>query len=150
MEDNNSPILGFDGKYRFLSNFYPCKVIYQGREFKSSEAAYQASKCANEEDKNKFTYLSAYLSKKLGRSVKMIDNWDNIKEKVMSDVIISKFLQNDNLKEKLLSTGERYLEETNYWGDKFWGVCNGTGKNKLGKMLMELRTLIRTNTIKKP
>jgi len=31
------------------------------------------------------------------------------------------------------------LEETNTWGDKYWGVCNGEGENQLGKLLMKIR-----------
>ena len=35
--------------------------------------------------------------------------------------------------------GEEYLEEGNTWHDTYWGVCNGKGKNKLGKILMQVR-----------
>jgi predicted NAD-dependent protein-ADP-ribosyltransferase YbiA (DUF1768 family) len=49
-----------------------------------------------------------------------------------------KFTQNI-FKDKLLSTGDIELIEYNYWGDKFWGVCNGEGKNHLGKLLMKIR-----------
>jgi predicted NAD-dependent protein-ADP-ribosyltransferase YbiA (DUF1768 family) len=43
----------------------------------------------------------------------------------------------------LLATGDTYLEETNTWGDIWFGVCNGIGKNYLGKMLMEIREALR-------
>jgi predicted NAD-dependent protein-ADP-ribosyltransferase YbiA (DUF1768 family) len=43
------------------------------------------------------------------------------------------------MKDKLMATGDAYLEETNTWDDVYWGVCNGVGKNMLGRMLMYIR-----------
>jgi predicted NAD-dependent protein-ADP-ribosyltransferase YbiA (DUF1768 family) len=31
------------------------------------------------------------------------------------------------------------LIEGNWWGDTYWGVCNGVGENHLGKLLMKIR-----------
>jgi predicted NAD-dependent protein-ADP-ribosyltransferase YbiA (DUF1768 family) len=39
----------------------------------------------------------------------------------------------------LIDTGNEELCEFNTWGDTFYGVCNGVGKNILGKLLMEIR-----------
>ena len=39
----------------------------------------------------------------------------------------------------LLGTGEMELVEENTWGDRFWGVCRGEGKNHLGRLLMQVR-----------
>ena len=44
---------------------------------------------------------------------------------------------------KLLGTGDTYLEEGNTWNDTFWGVCNGVGENNLGRILMEVREELR-------
>lgn len=41
----------------------------------------------------------------------------------------------------LLNTGNEQLVEGNTWGDTFWGVCNGKGKNYLGALLMEIREI---------
>jgi predicted NAD-dependent protein-ADP-ribosyltransferase YbiA (DUF1768 family) len=57
----------------------------------------------------------------------------------MHDIVWSKFSQNPKLARKLLATGGRYLEETNWWGDKVWGVYRGDGQNLLGKILMDTR-----------
>ena len=43
----------------------------------------------------------------------------------------------------LLDTGDLYIEETNSWGDTFWGVCEGKGQNVLGNILMGIRTDLR-------
>jgi predicted NAD-dependent protein-ADP-ribosyltransferase YbiA (DUF1768 family) len=56
----------------------------------------------------------------------------------MRDLLIQKFSQ-DPFKAALLATGDAYLEETNHWGDVYWGVCNGVGQNRLGHALMEIR-----------
>jgi hypothetical protein len=56
----------------------------------------------------------------------------------MWEILESKF-SNKELKEKLIKTGEEYLEEKNTWGDKFWGTSNGIGENNLGKILMNIR-----------
>ena len=38
-----------------------------------------------------------------------------------------------------MQTEDAELVEDNWWGDKFWGVCNGEGENHLGKLLMKIR-----------
>jgi predicted NAD-dependent protein-ADP-ribosyltransferase YbiA (DUF1768 family) len=43
------------------------------------------------------------------------------------------------MRDKLVATCNQYLEETNQWNDVYWGVCNGVGKNMLGRMLMYIR-----------
>jgi predicted NAD-dependent protein-ADP-ribosyltransferase YbiA (DUF1768 family) len=53
------------------------------------------------------------------------------------------------LREKLLATGDAWLEEGNHWHDNFWGVCHcidcqdEMGWNHLGKLLMKIRADIR-------
>ena len=44
----------------------------------------------------------------------------------------------------LLATGKATLVEGNSWGDTFWGVCRGKGKNMLGKILMRVRKRLAT------
>jgi hypothetical protein len=39
----------------------------------------------------------------------------------------------------LLDTENARLIEENNWNDTFWGVCNNTGENNLGKLLMKIR-----------
>lgn len=43
----------------------------------------------------------------------------------------------------LLKTGDEELVEGNTWGDTFWGVCKGKGRNELGKILMKVREEFR-------
>ena len=57
----------------------------------------------------------------------------------MEDICRAKFTQNEELKKKLIDTGDATLIEGNTWNDTFWGVCNGVGENNLGKILMKIR-----------
>lgn len=140
---DDESIKGFSGEYRFLSNFWPCEVKYEGRTYPSSENAYAASKCELDSEKDLFVNITAGKSKRLGRSVLMRSDWDDVKLRIMEEIVTIKFTYNEELKKKLLDTGDKYLEETNWWGDKFWGVCDGVGQNNLGKILMRLREKLR-------
>ena len=139
----------FKDKYFFLSNFKKAPITYLGLNYKSSEAAYQSMKCCNEEDRIKFIELSAPESKKLGREITPRSDWEEIKDNVMYEICKAKFSQNEDLKEKLLETKDKYLEEGNTWHDNIWGNCkcekckNIPGENRLGKTLMRVREELR-------
>ena len=65
----------------------------------------------------------------------------------MRDVLWAKFSQNADLAARLVATDHRYLEETNWWGDTYWGFFQGAGQNVLGRLLMETRDrLVRRNS----
>lgn len=135
-------ISAFRGKYYFLSNFYAAPVVWDGVSYKNNEAAFQSAKVGREY-RQEFAELTASEAKKLGRKVPLRPDWENVKERIMYEVCLAKFSQNEELKEKLLLTGECALEECNTWGDKVWGTVNGEGENKLGKILMKIREELR-------
>ena len=100
----------FEGEYRFLSNFHYCDVTLDGEVYDSLEHAYQAAKTTDPMERLKIrTYSSPGAAKKIGRTVTLRQDWD----------------------EELI--------EGNWWGDTYWGVCNGVGENHLGKLLMKIR-----------
>jgi predicted NAD-dependent protein-ADP-ribosyltransferase YbiA (DUF1768 family) len=72
----------------------------------------------------------------------VIKNWDNLKIRVMADLLWQKF-QNKNLQKMLLDTGDKYLIEGNTWNDVFWGVCDGQGQNVLGVAVMTIRKILK-------
>lgn len=131
----------FRGKYAFLSNFYDFgKCEFEGVVYPTSEHAYQAAKCFNDEDRT--AILNARTpgeAKRLGRRVKIISEWEIVKVDAMRDIVASKFGRNTRLRDQLLATGDEELVEGNNWGDTFWGQVNGVGENWLGKILMETR-----------
>lgn len=129
----------FREKYFFLSNFYTSPVIYLGVKYLNNEAAFQAQKAITEEDKMQFAKLYPSEAKKAGRRIKLRSDWELVKDEHMYEICLAKFTQNEILKAKLLATGDEILEEGNNWGDREWGVVNGVGKNKLGKILMRVR-----------
>lgn len=134
-------INSFTGNYFFLSNFYQAPVWYQGMQFQNNEAAFQAAKCP--EKMIQFTILNPSQAKRLGRRVPLRPDWEDVKDKVMYTVCKGKFLQNPYLLKKLMDTGDAELIEGNTWGDKIWGQVNGVGENRLGKILMNIRTEIQ-------
>ena len=131
----------FREEYEFLSNFYPAYMTFEGIDFYSAEAAYQAQKCAEKEQRVQFSEMYADAAKRQGRKVECREDWDQVKIPVMEAVVRAKFQQNPPLARRLLETGDKPLLEGNYWGDLFWGVDHRTGKgeNHLGKILMDLR-----------
>jgi ribA/ribD-fused uncharacterized protein len=136
-------IKGFQGEYRWLSNFWPCIIVFDGLVFSSSEHAYQAAKCTNKKDMLKFTqdqHITSGQAKRLGRKQITRKDWNEVKFKIMKEIIAFKFNNNQELKNNLLSTGDAYIEETNTWNDTFWGVCRGIGENNLGKIIMNIRS----------
>jgi len=145
MASGNDVIDNFAGdQYRFLSNFSKWSVTYDGIKYPTSEHAFQAMKTRDGRIRTIFAQLDTPSDAKLlGGNIKLRDNWDVVKESFMRNIVTLKFRQHERLKEKLLATGDALLIEGNTWGDKVWGVCNGTGDNKLGSILMSVRDLIR-------
>lgn len=134
-------IENFQEEYAWLSNFYITPIIYNGIKYTSTEAAFQAQKCP--ERALEFVDLPPALAKKLGRQVPLRPDWEEVKDKVMYEVVYYKFKYNEDLKQKLLATGDEGIIEGNTWHDTYWGVCKGQGLNKLGKILMMIRTRLR-------
>lgn len=133
-------ISSFRDKYFFLSNFYPVEIKLDGIVYPNAETAFQAQKTLDVEERRKFSMLkNPVQAKRLGRKVKLRDDWEEDKLDIMTEVVSQKFLQHPHLIEMLLQTGDEELVESNKWGDRFWGVCKGTGENNLGKILMKIR-----------
>ena len=137
-------IHGFNGPHRFLSNFWACVVHMDGKDYRSLEHAYQAAKTLDEEERA-WIRASSYagIAKRKGQRVTIREDWDKIKRRIMFKLVMDKFTRDESLKTKLLETGNALLVEENTWGDTYWGICNGNGKNHLGKILMRARRELR-------
>ena len=135
-------ITEFQGNYRFLSNFSPVFVMFEGKSYLSVEHAYQAAK-APAEEREPFRHCTPGQAKRLGQKTKLPTDWETRKVAVMFSLLTSKFSQ-DYLRGRLLATEDAELVEGNHWGDTFWGVCKGVGENNLGKLLMRVRENCRT------
>jgi ribA/ribD-fused uncharacterized protein len=152
----------FDGTdYAFLSNFYASPIIWtpasNGRlsnhrlAWPTVEHAYQAAKLDPELpdllDRLADFQLArnAGMVKKLGKAIALRPDWDDVKIDIMRSLVILKFHTFAHLRQKLMATGDAELIEGNWWGDVFWGICRGVGRNELGKLLVEVRTGMRTD-----
>jgi len=154
----------FEGRYRFLSNFYPVEIEHQGIKYPSVEHFYVAMKVNDQQLINgkyytpgDFREMIASIPdpgkiKRIGRSAKLRSDWDQQKLKVMNWGVRQKFKQ-EPFKEMLLATGDQLLVEGNYWHDNVFGSCTcdkcgDKGENNLGKILMDVRNELRSKTIK--
>lgn len=125
-------------EYAFLSNFYPCTVKYKGLTFESTEAAFQAQKEINEQNKIKYCNVPPNVAKSYGRKAKLRHDWEQVKDQIMYEVVKAKFEQNPDFAELLLKVNEEIVED-NTWHDTYWGRCNGIGQNKLGLILTRVK-----------
>jgi ribA/ribD-fused uncharacterized protein len=146
-QQDQCKIDSFSGIFHFLSNFHRAPLMYHGIAYPTSEHAYQAAKTLNENSKMNISILGTPSeAKRYGQTVSKRIDWAEVKLEIMAEIVRAKFIQNPTLREKLLATDDAILEEGNTWGDTYWGVCKGSGENNLGKVLMELRDCLNTNT----
>jgi N-glycosidase YbiA len=73
------------------------------------------------------------------RSFPLRSDWETVKDEVMRQAVLAKFRTHGEIRAILLGTGDEDLVE-NAPGDYYWGCGqDGTGQNKLGLILMEVR-----------
>lgn len=139
-EVTDTGIYGLYGPYRCLSNFHMHPVRVDGITYACSEAAYMAQKSLKRSVRHQFAALTtAKEAKQLGRTIELRPDWDIVRVHAMYKVLLAKFTQDEESAAVLAMTGDKYIEETNWWGDHFWGVCGGVGQNNLGRTLMTVR-----------
>jgi ribA/ribD-fused uncharacterized protein len=139
--------------YGEFTNFAPFPVKLKGRTWPTTEHFFQAQKFAGSEHEHVIREAnSSMIAARLGRSRKLplrLD-WERVKDKVMREALRAKFTQHAGLRTLLLGTGDAILVEhtrkDHYWGDG----GNGTGRNRLGQLLMELRAELRTELANQP
>jgi ribA/ribD-fused uncharacterized protein len=130
----------FAEEFHFLSNFHYSPFMYDGVCWYTAEHAYQAAK--TEDPSEKFAIQRTKFpgaAKRMGKTVRVRSDWDDVKVGIMRNIVRAKFDQHEHLREMLVATEDLLIEEGNAWGDTFWGVCKGRGLNTLGNILMELR-----------
>jgi len=133
--------------YGELSNFSPHPIKLKGKTWPTSEHYFQAQKFAGTEYEEEIRRAkSPMIAARLGRSRKepLRKDWESAKEMIMREALYAKFTQHPALHSLLLSTDDEtiveHTENDNYWGDG----GDGSGRNRLGVLLMELREKLRT------
>lgn len=136
----------FKGEKHFLDNFYFSPIRYDDYVYKTAEHAFQAAKTFDEAEKNKIKLSKTPAeAKRLGRRVKLRADWEDVKYGIMEEIVSLKFLQNKELKEKLLHIPDEELVEYNRHHDNIWGKCvcsrcKCKGTNFLGKILRSVKS----------
>jgi ribA/ribD-fused uncharacterized protein len=132
--------------YGCFSNFAPYPLELDGKRWPTSEHYFQAQKFAGTEHEETIRLQpSPRLAANLGRdrSKPLRPDWESVKDAIMRQVVRAKFGQHAELREILLRTGDaqivEHTEKDAYWGDG----GDGSGKNMLGRILMEVRDELR-------
>jgi len=132
--------------YGAFSNFSPHPVALKSRTWPTSEHYFQAQKFAGSDHEEAIRLAkSPMVAARMGRTRErpLRTDWEKVKETIMREVLDAKFTQHADLRSLLLSTGEAELVEHTR-NDRYWGDGgDGTGKNRLGELLMELRARLR-------
>lgn len=126
--------------FEFLSNMHPVEIkLPTGEVFSCVESAYMAHKPQILD--LRFTKLDGFKAKKLGKTLVLRPDWDQVKIPIMRSLLEIKF-SNPQMAQKLIAV-EGEIVEDNVWHDYFWGRCNGKGENHLGILLMEIREALQ-------
>lgn len=138
-------INGFIDEYDFLNNDYTCKVQDpSGLEYTNVTSAIISMRTDDLGCRRKFTRINGSKARKKESSIPLTNIfYEADKNKYLHNLILDKFTRNQDLKEKLLATGEAELINNVTYPDKIYGVQYGEGKNLLGKILMQVRDEIK-------
>ena len=133
-------------EYGELSNFAPYPIKLRGKRWPTSEHFFQAQKFANTRDQEELrTAGTPMIAARMGRDRKrkLRRDWERVKLGVMREAVEAKFRQHDDLRVRLLATGDAELIEHTE-NDDFWGDGgDGKGRNELGRILMAVRKVLR-------
>ncbi len=137
---------GANNAFGEFSNFSRHGIELGGKWWPTTEHYFQAKKFEGTEHEDEIRRAnSPGLSARMGRSRKrpLRKDWESVKERVMYEALEAKFTQHEELRALLLGTEDAYLvEHTNK--DRYWGDGgDGSGKNRLGHLLMRLRSALQ-------
>ncbi len=134
-------------KYGCFSNFSRHHLYLKDKVWKTSEHYFQAQKFAGTEFEEKVRLTpTPKEAANLGRNRKfpLRKDWEEVKDEIMREALQAKFTQHKELKKILLETSDALLVEHTH-KDFYWGNGgDGSGKNMLGKLLMEVREELKS------
>lgn len=135
-------------QWKDFSNWAPYPIELEGETWKSSEHYYQFKKFEKTDPQYALRIKNAPTAEEA--KILSMENdhypvyWDNIKVDVLRKAVMIKFQSYPELEDLLLSTGDEELIEANQ-DDAFWGEGkDGSGKNMMGRILMETREYLRS------
>lgn len=132
--------------YFEFSNFSQHGFSLKEKYWPTVEHYFQAQKFTDSFQAEKIRLASSpKQAKQLGqtRAVPLRADWEQVKDDIMREAVFAKFRSHETLKNQLLATGNEQLVE-NAPKDYYWGCgADGSGKNRLGQILMETRYILR-------
>jgi ribA/ribD-fused uncharacterized protein len=138
------------GEYGCFSNFSTHPIVLKGVTWPTSEHSFQAQKFAGTPHEEEVRQSkSPMIAARMGRSRKrpLRKDWESVKDLIMSEAVFAKFTQHADLREILLGTGDSKIVEHTV-KDRYWGDGgDGSGKNRLGEILMRVRGRLRTGPL---
>lgn len=135
--------------YGCFSNFSPHSFVLDDQWWPTSEHYFQAQKFAGTPYADTIrSAKSPTIAARLGRSrkVPIRSDWEAVKEEVMRQAVLAKFRTHAEIRDILLATEDEEIVESAP-SDYYWGCGkDGSGQNRLGVILMEVRVLLREET----
>ncbi len=132
--------------YGCFSNFSAHGIELDGAWWRTSEHYYQAQKFAGTPHAEQVRQAATpKQAAEMGRDRKrpLRPDWEQVKDEVMQRAVLSKFEKHADIREILLGTGDEEIVEASP-SDYYWGCgADGSGLNKLGQILMEVREIVR-------
>lgn len=139
----------YETSYFLFSNFSSHAILYKGELYPTVEHAFQAQKFLDKKIREDIrNATSSFVAFTLGRnSPGKRSDWQEIKQNIMYDLLKAKVMQHDEVKEKLLKTGDEEIIEENP-NDDYWGSGKeGNGENHMGKILMRVREGLKSKSL---
>ena len=142
----------FHSEYSYLSNFFHSPMLIDEVLYMTAEHRLQYMKCKATNDLYTAARITAAPTaldaKRLGDNVRETPEWRLNRDKILEEIIITKFEQNETLKKELLMTGEKKLFEAT--ASQHFGIGAGlhsrevrdgthSGENVLGRTLESVR-----------
>jgi len=148
-ESQDTDVINFyelGSEYGLFSNFSHHPILLHDKTWPTTEHYFQAQKFAGTSHEEEVRLAAKPGDAALmgrDRSRPLRKDWEQVKDSLMKECLIAKFTQHKDAKDFLLSTGNKKIVEhtknDTYWGDG----GDGSGKNMLGKLLVEVREELR-------
>lgn len=130
-----------------FSNFAAYPIVLKEKTWPTSEHFFQAQKFIGHEHEESIRLEPSPMNAaKMGRdrTKPLRADWESVKDDIMREAVFAKVNQHPEIAKILISTGDALIVE-NTKNDSYWGDGgDGTGKNMLGIILMEVRTKLKS------
>jgi ribA/ribD-fused uncharacterized protein len=133
-----------ENQHGIFSNFSYDPIVIDGVEYSTPEHFFQSQKAQDSREwKEIVDAPTPTLAKRLGGACHLRPDWENYKAAVMYQTVRERVRQNPKFRQALIDTGGEVIEEVSPF-DYYWGIGrDGTGRNMLGEVLMDIRQEIK-------